>query len=320
MFRVSAIQLAFSLAATPQHFFDRVCEPIERAVASTDAHTSTTARYGAQLVALPNYTWMMLLRVAIPTTPETFSLGEIARGGGYATVAEMLHVVAPTIHDFYFHVCAAIAERAQVYLAPGSVLECVDDKLYNTAYLFGPDGKLIGAQRQTHRTPREIAWGIAPGDALNVFDIGSARVGFVLGADVGYPEVSRILALQNANLLIHQAAYPGWHGEHFLTDLWREVQANQVFGLQVCAVGKEFKGKSAVYAPVEMTDKHRGILAQASRRDRESIVSGSLDFDALQKVIDSYPIFDFFNYDFYAREFPGVYRSASNTQHAPRTT
>ncbi|MDE3089477.1 MAG: hypothetical protein KGJ80_08850, partial [Chloroflexota bacterium] len=78
-----------------------------------------------------------------------------------------------------------------------------------------------------------------------------------------------------------------------------------------CLTGQDFKGKSAVYAPVEMTESHRGVLAQATRADSEEIVSATLDFDAIQKTIDGYPIFSFFNYDFYAREFPRVYRGAS---------
>jgi len=231
------------------------------------------AREGAQLVVLPN--------LALPIPRETFI-------------------------DFF----SALARRAQIYLAPGTLLEREGDSLFNTAYLFAADGKLVGTQRQTHRSPHEIAQGFAQGDELNVFDIGIARVGFVIGTDVEYPEVSRILALQGANVLIHSAAYATWSREHFLLDLWREVQANQVFGMQACIAGK---GQSAIYAPVEMTADHRGVLAQSNSGD---IISATLDFEALQQVIDAYPIFDFFNYDLYSSQFPNVYLKA--THHATR--
>ncbi len=206
---------------------------------------------------------------------------------------------------------SSLAARLQIYLAPGTMIEREGDALYNTAYLFAPDGKLVGTQRQTHRAPQEIARGLAQGDELNVFDIGIARVGFVIGTDVEYPEVSRILALQGANVLIHPASYATWSEEHFLLDLWREVQSNQVFGVQACAVGQ---GQSAIYTPVELTEDHqgdlghRGFLAQAANKDTEEIIGASLDFGALQKVVDGYPIFDFFNYEFYAREFPQAYK------------
>jgi len=262
---VSALQLKFTHAPTPQACFDHARAPMERAVAD-----------GAQLVVLPN-------------------------------------TAAPIPRDAYADFFSALAARLQIYLAPGTVIERDGEVRYNTAYLFAPDGKIVGAQRQTHRTPAEIARGLAQGDELRVFDIGIARVGFVIGTDVEYPEVSRILALQGANVLLHPAAYGSWSAQHFLFDLWREVQSNQVFGVQACAVGQ---GQSAIYAPVEMTDDHqgdlgqRGFLAQAELTDAEEIVSATLDFEALQKVVAGYPIFDFFNCAFYEREFPEVYRQS----------
>ncbi len=296
--RVSAVQVPFAYASSPQEFFDRVFPLIEHAVQD-----------GAQIVALPDYTGLMLLGVAVPVEPEALLLGEIAGAREFPTVAAMLREVAPTMREFYMHLFSSIAARLKIFLAPGTVIELYDDRLFNTAFLFAPDGTVFGSQKQTHRAAREIAWGLSQGDELHVFDIDVARVGFVVGTDIEYPEVARILTLQNVNLLIHPAAYPVWTGQSFLLDLWREVQANQVFGLQACAIGAEFTGKSAVYAPVEMTTAHRGWLAQAERADAEAVVTASLDFEALQNVVDSYPIFDFFNYGFYAREFPGAYRN-----------
>lgn len=295
--KVSTIQFSFVYASTPQQFFDHVCAPVERAAAE-----------GAQLVALPNYTGLMLLGIGQPANGDALLLGDIARTREHRTVAAMLHAVAPTIEEFYVNLFSSVAARQRIYLAPGTMIESRGGRLYNTAYLFAPDGRIVGSQRQTHRSPREIGWGLAQGEELTVFDIGGARVGFVVGADVEYPEVSRILALQDANLLIHSAAYPLWHDEYFLLDLWREVQSNQLFGLQSCLLGNEFKGESSIYVPVEMTANRRGVLARTTRADAEEMVSATLDFDALQRVIEGYPIFSLFNFDFYTREFPGVYR------------
>ncbi len=292
--KISALQLAHAFAATPQEFFDRVREPIERAVHD-----------GAQLVVLPNYTGMLLLGAVAPISGEHIGLPlpDIARMGGYASTAAMLRAVAPALREFHLHLFGSLAARLQIYLAPGTVVEREGDQLYNAAYLFAPDGKVIGTQRQTHRTRDEMAWGIAQGDTLRAFEIERARVGLVSGEDVSYPEVSRILALKGANLLIHPAAYETWSPQHFLLDLWRDVQSNQVFGVQACLAGK---GRSAIYAPVEMTEGKRGLLAQANG-DAEQIVTAPLDFTALQQVVDNYPIFNFFNHDFYSREFPNIY-------------
>jgi hypothetical protein len=58
-----------------------------------------------------------------------------------------------------------------------------------------------------------------------------------------------------------------------------------------------------------MTEGGRGLLAQAPTTDGEQVVAADLDFDALQKTVDGYHIFRYFNYDLYAREFPAAYRS-----------
>lgn len=225
-----------------------------------------------------------------------------------AQVVVLPNVMAKILPETFINYFSALARRYYIYLMPGTILEAQGDAKYNVAYLFAPDGRLIGQQKQTHRSPQEIAQGLVQGDELNVFDIGIARVGLIIGTDIEYPEVARILALQGANVLIHPAAYPTWSREHFLLDLWREVQANQVFGVQACVVGK---GQSAIYAPVEMTPDHRGFLAQ-SKTDAEQIISAKLDFDVLQQMIDAYPIFSFFNYEFYKQEFPGAYPSTEH--------
>jgi predicted amidohydrolase len=48
------------------------------------------------------------------------------------------------------------------------------------------------------------------------------RVGLIIGEDVRYPEVARILTLQGASILIHVAALPApFDEEAWLASLWR---------------------------------------------------------------------------------------------------
>jgi predicted amidohydrolase len=129
----------------------------------------------------------------------------------------------------------------------------------------------------------------------------------MIGEDVRYPQVARILALQGANVLVHVAAMPApFDEEIWLASLWREVQANQVFGVQACLVGEclgqAYAGRSAILAPVEMTEGGRGILARSSTTDSSQLVTAELDFGALGRVLDSYNILRYFNDGLYTRE------------------
>jgi len=159
---------------------------------------------------------------------------------------------------------------------------------------------------------------LAGGDELAVFPTPVGCIGFVLGEDVRYPEVSRILALQGANVLVHPVATPVESQAAWLTRLWREVQGNQVFGLEAALVGDlwgtAWRGRSTIHAPLEMTAGSTGILAQAQTSDSEEIVLADLDFARLQQVVDEYHIFRQFNYRLYAQEFTAAYRRQKTTE------
>jgi len=72
--------------------------------------------------------------------------------------------------------------------------------VYNTHFLTGPDG-YIGKHRKTHLMVGE--WKAhRPGDRLDVFDVGLARVGIGICHENMYPETSRVLAMKGMEVLI----------------------------------------------------------------------------------------------------------------------
>lgn len=213
----------------------------------------------------------------------------------------------------YMKVCAGIAARHGIWLLPGSTLEKSGDHRVVQATLLSPDGHIAGCQQQTHLGAWEHINGVTPGDSLQVLETPCGRVGIVIGEDIRYPEVSRILVLQGAEILLHLAGTPApFREEAWLAALWREVQANQVFGITACLVGdyadRRFAGRSALLAPVEMTEGGTGILAQAHTTDAGEVVMAALDLHAVQVVKADYDITRYFNHGLYARELPAQYR------------
>ena len=288
---VAAIQLKFFRAHSLADMEARWVAAIQPAV-----------EQGAQLIVLPQYAGLSLLGAA----------------GVRDDPVPVMRSKGAVLRKAFEEMCAGLASRFGVWLVPGStVVPGLDgESLVAQAYLFAPDGSVAGRQTQTHLGVREKAWGLARGDSLDVFETPLGRVGIILGEDVRYPEVARILTLQGANLLIQVAALPApFTEETWLASLWREVQNNQVLGIEACLVGdcfgQAYAGRSAVLAPVEMTEGERGVLAQSATTDGEQVVTTELDFVALQKVVDGYNVFRYFNYGLYAREFPKAYRSSS---------
>jgi predicted amidohydrolase len=289
-----------TVAAIQQRFFH--AHSVADMEACLVAAIRPAVEQGAQLIVLPQHIGLSLLGAA----------------GAGKDPLPVLKKKGAALLKVFEEMCAELAARFSVWLAPGSIVGADGESLVAQAYLFAPDGRMMGRQRQTHLGAQERAWGVARGDSLDVFETPLGCVGLVVGEDVRYPEVARILTLQGADILIHVAAMPApFDEETWLASLWREVQANQVLGIQACLVGECFgqtyAGRSAILAPVEMTEGRRGILAQSSMADGEQVVAADLDRGALHKVVDGYPIFRYFNYGLYAREFPSAYRKSLAT-------
>ena len=112
---------------------------------------------------------------------ESFELAEEIPGG--ATTEEW----GRAAKEFNAYICAGITERA-------------GNKLYNSAALIGPEGH-IGTYRKTHLWNEEKLW-FEPGDlGYPVFHLPFGRVGIRICYDVWFPEVSRILVAQGADII-----------------------------------------------------------------------------------------------------------------------
>ncbi|MBD1918315.1 carbon-nitrogen hydrolase family protein [Phormidium sp. FACHB-322] len=86
------------------------------------------------------------------------------------------------------------------------VIEKIGDILSSSAVLIGPNGGVIGRYRQTHLSPSMQAWAKA-GDELPVFETPFGRIGIILGDDGFYPESTRILALNGADIIVWCSAW-----------------------------------------------------------------------------------------------------------------
>jgi predicted amidohydrolase len=299
-FKAAAIQMRFAWASVPAKFESKAKPLIETAIGQ-----------GAELVALPEHCGLALLGILARTHPE-LCLDEVVDAAGYTNLADCLRSSAPALTSAYEQVFSQLSAQFRVYLAAGTVI--LPDKegaLYNTAYLFGPEGQVIGTQRQTHLSQMERQWGLSRGDHLMVFETEVGRIGLVVGTDVYYPEVSRILCLRGANVLIHPMCTTAYSQADWMRRLWREVQANQVFGVESALVGGLFEhpchGKTSIHAPLGITEGNDGLLAAAEATNSEEVVVAELDFNRLQQAIDEYPIYKVLNYRLYERYFPQVY-------------
>ncbi|OZG69722.1 hypothetical protein BTA51_29725 [Hahella sp. CCB-MM4] len=167
--RVGSIQLQMRQYASLEEFLD--C--IEHFLVSM-------AGYDCRLVVLPE-----LFTLPLAGMGEDQSMNLLAQHSG----AVVQHI-------------SGLAVRLGVDVLAGSVPVLEGGELFNIAYLCRSMGS-IEAQKKIHPTPYERKyWDIKGGNELNVFETDYGRVGVLICYDVEFPELGRLLADQQMDLLL----------------------------------------------------------------------------------------------------------------------
>ncbi|MFP1683959.1 carbon-nitrogen hydrolase family protein [Alloalcanivorax sp. C16-1] len=79
------------------------------------------------------------------------------------------------------------------------------DRLYSTTFLIGTDGQVAGKYRKVHLSAEEREWA-EPGTDYPVFETRFGRLGIMAGYDALFPESSRCLAIDGADIILWPAS------------------------------------------------------------------------------------------------------------------
>ena len=150
--------------------------------------------------------------------------------------------------------------------------------VYNSAVLVGPDGSTLGVYRKTHpfctETRSRGGW-VTPGDDVCVVQTELGRIGLIICFDGDFPELSRINALEGAEVICRPSALLRSADIWELTNRARAYD-NHVFVIGANAVGIDpagvlFFGNSMIVTPTAE------VIARGSTH--ESWVTAVLDPD-----------------------------------------
>jgi len=150
------------------------------------------------------------------------------------------------------------------------LLERDGDLLRNSAVLVGPDG-LVGVYRKTHLPFLGVDRFTTPGDELPVFDTPLGRIGVEICYDLRFPEVTRTLALQGAEIVAHPTNFP--MAAKVQTELITVARAaeNRVYLLTANRVGKERWGEFCGWS--QIVDPFGKRLAEAGETEEALLVA-----------------------------------------------
>lgn len=207
----------------------------------------------------------------------------------------LLEVKAAEVWAAYEELYGGLAKEFDLTIvAPSAYLPDPEDGIIrNIAVVYSPGGERLGYQAKgiLHPEDEDLA---QPGAEWNVIQTDVGRMGLMLGGDVLYPEIGRLLAYQGAEMLIAQgAATDRVLYEKLRSGMLARMQDNQLFGAISFLVGHNdfsrgqrvpFAGKSAILAPQELTPNASGVLVEMSNQRSESVLAAVWDFPALANL------------------------------------
>jgi len=262
--RVSAVQ--YHLHSIDS--FDQFAEQVTH-------YVKTAAEFEAEFVLFPEFFTTQLLSIPVPGSTGNRPIGDLA-----------------DYTEPYIKLFRTLSESTGMYLIGGTHIVRRNGKLYNTAHLFYPDGR-VEEQTKIHLTPTEVKeWNLAPGDGVRVFDTPKGKIAMLTCYDIEFPEIVRMVRGMGADVIFCPSCTDDRHGFHRVRYCChaRTIE-NQVYVVTTGTVGAlptvDFMranfGQAAVITPNDIPFPPRGILVEGEI-NQDMIVTADVDLTLLTKV------------------------------------
>lgn len=138
---------------------------------------------------------------------------------------------------------ASLAQELQITLVGGSIAEKDrNGRLYNTSFVFGPRGELLARHRKMHLFDIDIPGKVtfqessvlSAGNDLQIFEVDGIKAAVIICYDVRFPEIFRILADRNVEVVLVPAAFTIPTGAvHWEITMRTRAIDNQIFLLAI---------------------------------------------------------------------------------------
>jgi predicted amidohydrolase len=156
-------------------------------------------------------------------------------------------------------------------------------RVLNSSILIGPDGEVIGIYDKTHPFPgerRDSGGWTEVGTAADVYETELGTIGMIICYDGDFPELSRLLAVKGAEIIVRPSALLRSYDIWYITNCARAYD-NHVYMVSTNmigpdAVGNYYFGHSMIVNPIAWR------LAQA--RGTEEIIAAKLDPEPLKYI------------------------------------
>lgn len=293
---VAAVQTELRLYTTAEQFDEHMTELVEEAAADEP-----------DLIVFPEDIGIGLLALGAPAqVTAASSMNDVMRavmtvkgrevmeiaGRGVPLPRALMLAQAPAMRAAWVGTFSALAAEAGVYIAAGTIpLPHEDaglDQVYNTFFLFGPDGEIIGTADKVNliALEREEGLNLTPGryDDLAPWVTQIGVFAPVICADAWDAELVAGLVEEGAQLLLCPSANPERWTEAVQTDrrdgLQARVEELGVPGVECFGVGElggmPFEGVTRILTPPTGDDVDATVVATADTHVGGAVVVATI--------------------------------------------
>lgn len=146
-----------------------------------------------------------------------------------------------------YQMLSRAAAENHLWVVGGSIPELDGGRVYNTSYVFAPDGRCAARHRKMHLFDIDVDGGqrfresdtLTAGDDVTVFDTPWGKMGLCICFDLRFQELSRLMTLAGAQVLLVPAAFNMTTGPAHWELLFRQRAVdNQLFTVGVSRPGR----------------------------------------------------------------------------------
>ncbi len=188
------------------------------------------------------------------------------------------------------------ARRSGITLVAGSFPELDGGRIYNSSFVFGPDGRELARHRKVHLFDINVDGGqsfcesrtFSAGDSVTVFEAEGHKFGLCICFDIRFPELFRAMVAKGAEAVIVPAAFNMTTGPlHWELTFRARALDNQIFTLGA-APARDENACYVSYANSIFCSPWGQVVARAGTG--EQTLMCDMDFSLVQSVRRQLPL------------------------------
>ena len=193
-----------------------------------------------------------------------------------------------------YQMLSRTARELGLWLVGGSLPELEAGRVYNTSFVFDPQGVCVARHRKMHLFDIDVEGGqrfresdtLSPGNDVTLFDTPWGRMGLCICFDLRFEELCRVMALKGARALLAPAAFNMTTGPaHWELLLRQRAVDNQLFTVGT-APARDESGSYVAWGHSMVCEPWGGIVHQCGTGEEVAVTELELSrIDAIRRQL-----------------------------------